>query len=69
MATKRILTPPKPKKKPRYAHPTRNDIFANSEMQKFMEENPAIPAGVPKRKNNVRWKKPQPTIKRATKKR
>ena len=68
MATKRTLTPPVKKKKPKYAHPTRDDIMANSRMQMFAEENTSIPAGVPKRKNQVRWKKPQPVIKKSKKK-
>lgn len=60
----RALTPPIEKKKPKYSHPTRKDIFANSRPQYFLEENPVIPA----KNSKNRWKKPSSTVKKTMKK-
>ena len=70
MATKKkLLTPPIKKKKPASAYPNRTDIFADSRQQSYIDENPVIPNDIPRGSNPHRWKKPQPVVKKTTKKR
>lgn len=68
MAIKKVLTPPIEKKKPKYSHPTRTDLMANSRQQMYLEENPHIPNGAASKKSSSRWYKPQPVLKKTTKK-
>ena len=52
----RVLTPPKKTER-------------RNRAKGFLEENLGIPVGAASKTNKVRWKKPNPVIKKTTKKR